>query len=142
MGCNCSSDYSDSEWIENLDEICEHCNCPIPPQSCNPVSVYGHFVCAGMYLCQYIVHCSVWMSLCVSEFDMNGFWLLVWLNVNGHLEDMDISVTAVQVRRCKWAPTVGAHVMFAPSHIIIYGVPPYFSCCVDYVTISKKRFIS
>uniref|UniRef100_A0AAX7U242 Tyrosine-protein kinase n=1 Tax=Astatotilapia calliptera TaxID=8154 RepID=A0AAX7U242_ASTCA len=36
MGCNCSSDYSDSEWIENLDEICEHCNCPIPPQSCNP----------------------------------------------------------------------------------------------------------
>lgn len=38
MGCNCSSDYSDSEWIENLDEICEHCNCPIAPQSCNPVS--------------------------------------------------------------------------------------------------------
>nr|WIM36848.1 LCK proto-oncogene, Src family tyrosine kinase [Ogcocephalus cubifrons] len=36
MGCNCSSDYSDSEWIENLDEICEHCNCPIGPQSCNP----------------------------------------------------------------------------------------------------------
>uniref|UniRef100_A0A8C6TXU3 Tyrosine-protein kinase n=1 Tax=Neogobius melanostomus TaxID=47308 RepID=A0A8C6TXU3_9GOBI len=35
MGCNCSSDYSDSEWIENLDEICEHCNCPIPPSSCN-----------------------------------------------------------------------------------------------------------
>lgn len=39
MGCNCSSDYSDGEWIENLDEICEHCNCPIAPQSCNPVSV-------------------------------------------------------------------------------------------------------
>ncbi|CAN9502312.1 unnamed protein product [Ophioblennius macclurei] len=36
MGCNCSSDYSDSEWIENLDEICEHCNCPIPPQADNP----------------------------------------------------------------------------------------------------------
>ncbi|XP_029982098.1 tyrosine-protein kinase Lck [Sphaeramia orbicularis] len=36
MGCNCSSDYSDSDWIENLDEICEHCNCPIPPQSSNP----------------------------------------------------------------------------------------------------------
>lgn len=36
MGCNCSSDYSDSDWIENLDEICEHCNCPIPPQSGNP----------------------------------------------------------------------------------------------------------
>ncbi|XP_054653241.1 tyrosine-protein kinase Lck isoform X1 [Dunckerocampus dactyliophorus] len=36
MGCNCSSDYSDTEWMENLDEICEHCNCPIPPQSCNP----------------------------------------------------------------------------------------------------------
>ncbi|KAM9842813.1 tyrosine-protein kinase Lck [Aulostomus maculatus] len=36
MGCNCSSDYSDSDWIENLDEICEHCNCPIPPQTCNP----------------------------------------------------------------------------------------------------------
>ncbi|XP_028995790.1 tyrosine-protein kinase Lck [Betta splendens] len=36
MGCNCSSDYSDNDWIENLDEICEHCNCPIPPQSCNP----------------------------------------------------------------------------------------------------------
>lgn len=39
MGCNCSSDYSDGEWMENLDEICEHCSCPIPPQSCNPVSV-------------------------------------------------------------------------------------------------------
>uniref|UniRef100_A0A3B5QNY1 Tyrosine-protein kinase n=1 Tax=Xiphophorus maculatus TaxID=8083 RepID=A0A3B5QNY1_XIPMA len=37
MGCTCSSD-SDSEWMENLDEICEHCNCPIPPQACNPVS--------------------------------------------------------------------------------------------------------
>ncbi|CAG09909.1 unnamed protein product, partial [Tetraodon nigroviridis] len=37
MGCNCSSDYSDAEWIENLDEICEHCNCPIAPQSCNPL---------------------------------------------------------------------------------------------------------
>ncbi|KAM3594013.1 uncharacterized protein V6R79_000669 [Siganus canaliculatus] len=36
MGCNCSSDYSDNEWIENLDEICEHCNCPIGPQTCNP----------------------------------------------------------------------------------------------------------
>ncbi|XP_034433051.1 tyrosine-protein kinase Lck [Hippoglossus hippoglossus] len=36
MGCNCSSDYSDTDWIENLDEICEQCNCPIPPQSCNP----------------------------------------------------------------------------------------------------------
>ncbi|XP_071380840.1 tyrosine-protein kinase Lck [Centroberyx affinis] len=37
MGCNCSSDYSDNdEWIENLDEVCEHCNCPIPPQSSNP----------------------------------------------------------------------------------------------------------
>uniref|UniRef100_A0A096MH38 Tyrosine-protein kinase n=1 Tax=Poecilia formosa TaxID=48698 RepID=A0A096MH38_POEFO len=35
MGCACSSD-SDSEWMENLDEICEHCNCPIPPQACNP----------------------------------------------------------------------------------------------------------
>ncbi|XP_047202224.1 tyrosine-protein kinase Lck [Girardinichthys multiradiatus] len=35
MGCACSSD-SDSEWIENLDEICEHCNCPIPPQASNP----------------------------------------------------------------------------------------------------------
>ncbi|XP_076017630.1 tyrosine-protein kinase Lck [Genypterus blacodes] len=37
MGCNCSSDYSDNdEWMENLDEMCEHCNCPIPPQSSNP----------------------------------------------------------------------------------------------------------
>ncbi|KAM7376500.1 hypothetical protein PAMP_006228 [Pampus punctatissimus] len=36
MGCNCSSDYSNADWIENLDEICEHCNCPIPPESCNP----------------------------------------------------------------------------------------------------------
>ncbi|XP_029900890.1 tyrosine-protein kinase Lck [Myripristis murdjan] len=36
MGCNCSSDYSDGEWIENLDEICEHCNCPLPPPSSNP----------------------------------------------------------------------------------------------------------
>ncbi|XP_054894732.1 tyrosine-protein kinase Lck [Poeciliopsis prolifica] len=35
MGCACSSD-SDGEWMENLDEICEHCNCPIPPQACNP----------------------------------------------------------------------------------------------------------
>lgn len=38
MGCTCSSD-SDSDWIENLDEVCEHCNCPIPPQSSNPVRV-------------------------------------------------------------------------------------------------------
>lgn len=45
MGCNCSSDYSDDEFIENLDEICEHCNCPIPPESCNAVSVFVH-VCA------------------------------------------------------------------------------------------------
>ncbi|KAK5857154.1 hypothetical protein PBY51_010417 [Eleginops maclovinus] len=36
MGCNCSSDNSESDWMENLDEICEHCNCAIPPQSCNP----------------------------------------------------------------------------------------------------------
>ncbi|XP_077476600.1 tyrosine-protein kinase Lck [Stigmatopora argus] len=36
MGCNCSSDYSDGEWEENWDEICEHCTCPVPPQSCNP----------------------------------------------------------------------------------------------------------
>lgn len=41
MGCNCSSDYSDSEWIENLDEICDHCNCPIGPQSGNTVSDSG-----------------------------------------------------------------------------------------------------
>lgn len=41
MGCNCSSDYSDSEWIENLDEMCEHCNCPIAPQSGNTVSDGG-----------------------------------------------------------------------------------------------------
>lgn len=50
MGCNCSSDYSDTDWIENLDEICEHCNCPIPPQSCNPVSVYVHVACACIYI--------------------------------------------------------------------------------------------
>ncbi|CAB1330781.1 unnamed protein product, partial [Coregonus sp. 'balchen'] len=31
MGCNYSSDYDD-DWIENLDEVCDHCNCPIPPQ--------------------------------------------------------------------------------------------------------------
>uniref|UniRef100_A0A4W5N1R4 Tyrosine-protein kinase n=1 Tax=Hucho hucho TaxID=62062 RepID=A0A4W5N1R4_9TELE len=31
MGCNYSSDYDD--WIENLDEVCDHCNCPIPPKS-------------------------------------------------------------------------------------------------------------
>ncbi|XP_056282821.1 tyrosine-protein kinase Lck [Pseudoliparis swirei] len=36
MGCSCSSDNSDGEWMENLDEICENCNCPIPPQSSNP----------------------------------------------------------------------------------------------------------
>lgn len=35
MGCNCSSDYSDDDWAENVDDICEHCNCPIPPQSSN-----------------------------------------------------------------------------------------------------------
>ncbi|XP_037550682.1 tyrosine-protein kinase Lck [Nematolebias whitei] len=35
MGCSCSTD-SDSDWMENLDEVCEHCNCPIPPQSSNP----------------------------------------------------------------------------------------------------------
>uniref|UniRef100_A0A673ZYV0 Tyrosine-protein kinase n=1 Tax=Salmo trutta TaxID=8032 RepID=A0A673ZYV0_SALTR len=32
MGCNYSSDYDD-DWIENLDEVCDHCNCPIPPKS-------------------------------------------------------------------------------------------------------------
>ncbi|KAG2460873.1 LCK kinase, partial [Polypterus senegalus] len=31
MGCNCSSEYDD--WIENIDEYCEHCNCPIAPES-------------------------------------------------------------------------------------------------------------
>ncbi|KAJ8289443.1 hypothetical protein GJAV_G00001370 [Gymnothorax javanicus] len=34
MGCSCSSDYDD-DFIENLDEVCEHCNCPLPPQSAN-----------------------------------------------------------------------------------------------------------
>nr|XP_015203937.1 PREDICTED: tyrosine-protein kinase Lck [Lepisosteus oculatus] len=34
MGCNCSSEYDD-DWVENLDEYCEHCNCPLPPQSKN-----------------------------------------------------------------------------------------------------------
>uniref|UniRef100_A0A8C8DEQ7 Tyrosine-protein kinase n=1 Tax=Oncorhynchus tshawytscha TaxID=74940 RepID=A0A8C8DEQ7_ONCTS len=32
MGCNYSSDYDD-DWIENLDEVCDHCNCPIPLKS-------------------------------------------------------------------------------------------------------------
>ncbi|KAM9777239.1 tyrosine-protein kinase Lck [Neosynchiropus ocellatus] len=35
MGCNCSSDYSEGDWIENLDELCEHCNCTVPPQMSN-----------------------------------------------------------------------------------------------------------
>ncbi|XP_035249645.1 tyrosine-protein kinase Lck [Anguilla anguilla] len=35
MGCSCSSDYYDEDWIENLDEVCEHCNCPLPPQTSN-----------------------------------------------------------------------------------------------------------
>ncbi|XP_077586862.1 tyrosine-protein kinase Lck [Stigmatopora nigra] len=35
MGCNCSTDYSDNEWEDNCDEMCEHCTCPVPPQSCN-----------------------------------------------------------------------------------------------------------
>ncbi|KAI1895110.1 hypothetical protein AGOR_G00102920 [Albula goreensis] len=35
MGCSCSSDYYDDDWIENLDEVCEHCNCPLPPQPGN-----------------------------------------------------------------------------------------------------------
>ncbi|XP_072554979.1 proto-oncogene tyrosine-protein kinase LCK isoform X1 [Paramormyrops kingsleyae] len=35
MGCTCSSDYNDDDWIENLDEVCEHCNCPLPPQTAN-----------------------------------------------------------------------------------------------------------
>lgn len=43
MGCNCSSDYDD-DWVENLDEVCDNCNCPIPTQSANPVSVCV-FVC-------------------------------------------------------------------------------------------------
>ncbi|KAJ7988992.1 hypothetical protein DPEC_G00314930 [Dallia pectoralis] len=34
MGCNCSSDYDD-DWIENIDDMCEQCNCPIAPQSGN-----------------------------------------------------------------------------------------------------------
>lgn len=112
MGCNCSSDYSDSEWIENLDEICEHCNCPISPQSCNPVSVYGQFVCAGLYLCLYVsVHCSVWM--CVSEVTWMGFGYIVWLNVNGHLED--ITHTAVQYK------SEGVNIAWSLTH----------SCCVN-----------
>uniref|UniRef100_A0A6Q2ZME5 Tyrosine-protein kinase n=1 Tax=Esox lucius TaxID=8010 RepID=A0A6Q2ZME5_ESOLU len=39
MGCNCSSDYDD-DWIENIDEVCDQCNCPIATQSHNQVSVY------------------------------------------------------------------------------------------------------
>ncbi|CDQ64412.1 unnamed protein product [Oncorhynchus mykiss] len=35
MGCNCSSDYDD-DWVENLDEVCDNCNCPIPTQSAKP----------------------------------------------------------------------------------------------------------
>uniref|UniRef100_A0A3P8UCI4 Tyrosine-protein kinase n=1 Tax=Cynoglossus semilaevis TaxID=244447 RepID=A0A3P8UCI4_CYNSE len=50
MGCSCSSDYSDTDWIENLDEICEHCNCPIPPQSCNQVGVHSsHNLVVAIY---------------------------------------------------------------------------------------------
>ncbi|MGH0178090.1 UNVERIFIED_CONTAM: hypothetical protein FKN15_076435 [Acipenser sinensis] len=29
MGCS-SSEYDD-DWVENIDEYCEHCNCPIKP---------------------------------------------------------------------------------------------------------------
>ncbi|XP_012677753.1 tyrosine-protein kinase Lck [Clupea harengus] len=32
MGCNCSSDY-DEDWVENLDEKCDQCNCPIAPDA-------------------------------------------------------------------------------------------------------------
>ncbi|XP_043938413.1 tyrosine-protein kinase Lck [Protopterus annectens] len=34
MGCNCSSEYDDDDWMENLD-ICEKCHCPILPEN-NP----------------------------------------------------------------------------------------------------------
>ncbi|XP_062378432.1 tyrosine-protein kinase Lck isoform X2 [Sardina pilchardus] len=36
MGCNCSSDYYDEDWQEHLDEKCDQCNCPLPPDSLNP----------------------------------------------------------------------------------------------------------
>lgn len=54
MGCSCSSDYSDTDWIENLDEICEHCNCPIPPQSCNQVGVHSSRSVSTWYFTDYI----------------------------------------------------------------------------------------
>ncbi|KAL0969240.1 hypothetical protein UPYG_G00224370 [Umbra pygmaea] len=43
MGCNISSDYDD-DWIENIDEVCEQCNCPIPPQSGNQYQYTDHLI--------------------------------------------------------------------------------------------------
>lgn len=74
MGCNCSSDYSDNDWIENLDEICEHCNCPIPPSASNPVSVhFCVFSAVYTYLCITItcaVHCTL--------YELDLVWVVEW----------------------------------------------------------------
>ena len=75
MGCNCSSDYSDSEWIENLDEICEHCNCPIAPQSCNPVSIST--------TCAHLRQCTS-KRMCARHLNMNELWLSLWLSTDDH----------------------------------------------------------
>lgn len=75
MGCSCSSDYSDTDWIENLDEICEHCNCPIPPQSCNQVGVHSSRSVNTWYFTDYICRECV-KYFCVNlDFILKTFFL-------------------------------------------------------------------
>lgn len=118
MGCNCSSDYSDSEWIENLDEICEHCNCPIAPQSCNPVSVYTHFLYDVFWVFFFfcLTGAARFTLWCVNDIDMGGFWLFVWLNVS----DPTIKIYTRKYTRC-----------FQLSERVCAHFPQFISICVN-----------
>ncbi|XP_030641589.1 tyrosine-protein kinase Lck isoform X2 [Chanos chanos] len=63
MGCNCSSDYYDDDFIENLDEICEHCNCPVPPRP------FNQYADVDSYPPQYIQPNSPMENLVVSLYN-------------------------------------------------------------------------
>ena len=117
MGCNCSSDYTDDEWIENLDEICEHCNCPIPPQSCNPVSVYVHF-CIFLFIHTgaSVFGVSKGVFQCISQ--------CVWVWHEWAL--------VVYVVTCGW-PLEG-HANNSKNVWTLHELSSFFLCCVPYVT--------
>lgn len=67
MGCNCSSDY-DEGWIENLDEKCDQCNCPLPPDSLYPVSV----ACSRLFVPG---HCAVLVHILQSQSGKSKFFV-------------------------------------------------------------------